>query len=216
MTNLDCIFKSRDIILPTKVCLVKAMVFPVVVWMWELDYKESWALKNWCFWTMVLEKSLESPLDCKDIQPVHPKGNQSWIFIRRTDAEAEASVLWPPAAKNWLIGKDLDAGKDWRWEEKGATEDEMVRWHHWPDGHEQVPGVGDGQGSLTCCSPWGRKELDMTEQLNWTESSLTDTLQMGMNVHKTCWVLLRYTCTSKVHLAGWLSQASAQLVFLRN
>ena len=100
------------------------------VWMWELNYKESWALKNWCFWTVVLEKTLESPLDCKEIQPVHPKGNQSWIFIGRTDAEAEAPILWPPDAKNWLIWKDLDAGKDWRQEEKGTPEDEMVGWHH--------------------------------------------------------------------------------------
>ena len=106
------------------------------VWMWELDYKESWAPKNWCFWTMVMEKTLESPLDCKEIQPVHPKGNQSWIFIERTDAEAEAPILWPPDAKNWLIWKDPDAGKDWRQEEKGMTEDEMVGWHHWLNGHE--------------------------------------------------------------------------------
>ena len=139
--------------------------------MWELDYKESWALKNWCFWTVVLEKTLESPLDCKEIQPFHPKGNQSWIFIGRTDAEAETPIIWPPDAKNLLTGKDPDAGKDWRQEEKERTEDEMVGWHHWLDGHEfeQSPGVGDGQGSLECCSPWSRKELDMTEQLNWTE-----------------------------------------------
>ena len=103
--------------------------------MWELDYKESWVPKNWCFWTVMLEKTLESPLDSKEIQPVHPKGNQSWIFIGRTDVEAEAPILWPPHAKNWLIGKDPDAGKDWRWEEKGMTEDEMVGWHHRLDGH---------------------------------------------------------------------------------
>ena len=106
------------------------------VWMWELDHKESWALKNWCFWTVVLENTLESPLDCKQIQPVHPKGNQSWIFIGRTDVEAQAPLLWPPAGKNWLIWKDPDAGKDWRREEKGVTEDEMVEWRHWPNGHE--------------------------------------------------------------------------------
>ena len=105
------------------------------VWMWELDYKENWALKNWCFWTGMLEKT-ESPLDSKEIQPVHPKGNQSWIFIGRTDAEAETPILWPPDAKNWFIWKDPDAGKDWRWEEKGMTEDEMVVWHHWLNGHE--------------------------------------------------------------------------------
>ena len=106
------------------------------IWMWELEYKESWVLKNWYFWTVVLEKTLESPLDCKEIKPVNPKGNKSWIFIGRTDAEAEAPVLWPLDAKNWLIGKDPDAGKDWRWEEKGTTEDEMVGWHHWLNGHE--------------------------------------------------------------------------------
>ena len=139
--------------------------------MWELDYKESWALKSWCFWTVVLEKTHESPLDCKEIQPVHPKGNQSWIFIGRTDAEGETQILWPPDAKNWLIGKDPGAKKEWRWEEKGITEVEMVGWHHWLNGHEpeQTLGVGDGQGSLVCCSPWGHKESDMTEWLNWTE-----------------------------------------------
>ena len=141
------------------------------VWMWELDYKESWALKNWYFWTVVLEKTLESPLDSKEIQLVHPKGNQSWIFIGRTDADAEIPILWPLDAKNWLIWKDPDAGKGWRQEEKGITEDEMVGWHHWPNEHEfeQAPGDGDTQGGLVCCSPWGRKESDMTEQLNWTE-----------------------------------------------
>ena len=156
------------------------------VWMWELDYKESWALKNWCFWTVVLEKTLESPLDCKEIQSVHPKGNQSWIFIGRTDAEAETLILWPPDVKNWLIGKDPDAEKDWR-QEKGTTEDEMLRWHHWLDGHEfeQVLGVGDGQGSLVCCSPWGCKELDMTEWLNWTElNSPGCWLQASVPLHR--------------------------------
>ena len=139
------------------------------VWMWELDYKESWALKNWCFWTVVLEKTLESPLDCKEIQPVYPKGDQSWIFTWRTDADVETPILWPPDVKNWLIWKDPNGGKDWRQEEKGTTEDEMVGWHHWLDGHEfeQALEVGDGQGSLTCCSPQGRKESDTTEQLNW-------------------------------------------------
>ena len=106
------------------------------VWMWELVYNESWAPKNWCFWTVVLEKTLESPLDCKEIQPVHPKGNQSWVFTGRTDVEAETPILWPPDAKSWLIWKDPDAGKDWRWEEKGTTEDEMVGWHHRLNGHE--------------------------------------------------------------------------------
>ena len=120
----------------TKVCLVKAMVFPVVMYgCWELDYKESWAPKNWCFWTVLLEKTLKGPLDCKEIQPVHPKGNQSWIFLGRTDAEAETPILWPPDVKNWLTGKDPDAGKDWRQEEKGTAEHEMVECHHWLNRH---------------------------------------------------------------------------------
>ena len=139
--------------------------------MWDLDSKESWASKNWCFWTVVLEKTLKSPLDCKETQSVHPKGNQSRIFIARTDAEGETLILGPPDVKNWPTGKDPDAGKDWWQEEKGMTEDEMVGWHHQLNGHEfeQVPGVGDGQGSLAWYSPWGHKELDMPERLNWTE-----------------------------------------------
>ena len=141
-----------------------------LVWMWELGYKESWAPKNWCFRTVVLEKTLENPLDSKEIQPVHPKGNQSWIFIGRTEAEAETPILWPPDMKSWLIGKDSDAGKVWR-QEKGTREDEMVGWHHQLDGHEfeQALGVGDGQGGLVSRSPWGHKESDMIEWLNWTE-----------------------------------------------
>ena len=115
---------------------VKAMIFPVIMYGCELDYKESWALKNWCCWTVVLEKILESPLDCKEIQPVHSKGNQSWIFIGRTDTEAETPILWPHDAKNWLIWKYPDAAKDWRWEEKGTTENEIVGWHHQLNGHE--------------------------------------------------------------------------------
>ena len=139
--------------------------------MWELYYKESWMLKNWYFWTVVLAKTFESLLDCKEIQPVNPKENQSWIFIGRADTEAETPILWPPDEKNWLTGKDPDAGKDWRWEEKGMTEDEMVGWYHWLKGHEfeQASGVGDRQGSLAYCNPWGCKESDMTERLNWTE-----------------------------------------------
>ena len=127
-----------------------------------------WGPKNWCFWTVVLEKTFESPLDCKDIQPVHAKGNQSWIFIEKTDVEVETPILWPPDAKNWLIWEDPDAGKNWRWEEKGMTEDERVGWHHWLNGHEfeQALGVGDGQRSLADCRPWAHKELDTTE-LNW-------------------------------------------------
>ena len=129
------------------------------VWMWELDYKESLVPKNWCFWIVELEKTFENPLDYREMQPVHPKGNQSWLFIGRADAEAEAAILWPPDVKNWLNGKDPDIGKDWR-QEKGMTEDEMVGWHHQLDGHEfeQARGIGDGQGDLTCCSPWSRKE----------------------------------------------------------
>ena len=137
VTNLDSTLKSRDITLPTKVHLSSQNYsFPSShVCMWELDYKESWALKNWCFWTVVLEKTLQSPLDCKEIQPVYPKGNQSWIFIGRTDAEAETPILWPPDVKSWLIWKNPDARKDWR-QEKGTTEDEIVRWHHQVNGHE--------------------------------------------------------------------------------
>ena len=135
--SYDGILKSRDITLLSKVYLVKAVIFSSThVWMWELDYKESWVPKNWCFWTVVLEKTLQSPLDCKEIQLVHPKGNRSWIFIGRTDAEVETPILWPPDAKSWLIGKDPDAGKDWGQEEKGAIEDEMVGWHHRLNGHE--------------------------------------------------------------------------------
>ena len=141
------------------------------VWIWKLNYKESWVPKNWCFWTVVLEKTLESPLDCKEIQPVHPKGSQSWMFIGRTDVEAKTPILWPPDGKNWLIGKDPDAGKDWRWEEKGTTEDEMVGWDHrlgW------TPGDGDGQGGLGCCSSWGRRVgHDWATELNWIETVST-------------------------------------------
>ena len=137
MTNLDNILKSKDITLLTKVHLVKAIVFSSShVWMWELDYKESWVPKNWCFWTVVLEKILESSLDCKEIQPVHPKRNQSWMFTGRIDTEAETPILWLPDSKNWLFGKYPDTGKDWRWEEKGTTEDEMVGWHHELNGHK--------------------------------------------------------------------------------
>ena len=144
--------------------------------MWELDCEESWVLKNWCFWTVVLEKTLESPLGCKEIQPVHPKGDQSWVFIGRTDAKAETPVIWPPHVKSWLIVKDSDAGRDWGQEEKGTTEDEMAGWHHRLDGREfeWTLGDGDGHGGLECCHSWGHKELDRTEWLNWTESSRTD------------------------------------------
>ena len=171
LTNLGSILKRRDITLSTKVHLVKAMYgfSSSHVWMWELGYKESWALKNWCFWTVVLEKTLESPLDCEEIQPVHPKGDQSWVFVGRTDAEAETPILWPPDEKSWLIRKDPDAGKDWEQEEKGTTEDEMAGWHHWlsADGFGWTPGAGDGQGGLVCCSSQGCKESDTIEWLDW-------------------------------------------------
>ena len=154
-----------------------------VGWVWnpvrsmgELDCEEGWAPKNWCFWTVVLEKTLESPLDCKKIQPVHSKGDQSWVFIGRTSAEAETPILWPPHAKTWLIGKVPDAGRDWGQEEKGTTEDEMAGWYHQLDGQEfeWTPGVGDGQRGLACCDSWGHKESDTTERVN----ELTDWLTL--------------------------------------
>ena len=168
MTNLGSLLKSRDITLPTKVHIVKAIVFLVVMYRCE-----SWTIKKpehrqIDAWAVVLEKTLESPLDCKEIQPVNPKRNQPWVFTGRTDAEAEAPILWPPDTKSWLIGKAPDYGKDRRQEEKGMTEDEMVGWHHRCNGHEfeQAPGDGEEQGSLACYSSWHCKQLDMTEQLN--------------------------------------------------
>ena len=160
------------------------------VWMWELDDKESWAQKNWCFWTVVLEKTLESPLDCKEIQPVHTKGDQSWVFIGRTDAEAETPILWPLDVKGWLIWKDPNAGKDWEQEEKGTTEDEMVGWHHRHNGHGfgWTLGVGDGQGSLACCGSWVCKELDTTERLNWTELSSC----FVCFIKNACWIFVKW------------------------
>ena len=139
--------------------------------MWELNCEEGWAPKNWCFWTVVLEKTLESLLDFKEIQPVHSEGDQPWDFFGRNDAKAETPVLWPPHTMSWLIGKDSDAGRDWRQKEKGRTEYEIAGWHHWLDGCESgwTLGVGDGQGGLTCCDSWGPKESDTTEQVNWTE-----------------------------------------------
>ena len=169
MTNLDSILKKQRHYFANKGPSSQGYGFSSGhVWMWELDYKESWAPKNWCFWTVVLEKTLESPLGFKDVQPVHPKGDQSWVFIGRTGVEAETPILWPPYAKSWLIGKDPDARKDWEQEE---TEDEMVGWHHWLNGHGfgWTLGVGDGQGGLACCGSWGRKESDTTERLNSTE-----------------------------------------------
>ena len=160
--------------------------------MWELDYKESYVPKNWCFWTVVLEKTLRVPQTARR-SLVNPKGNQSWIFIGRTDAEAETPIFWPPDVKNWLTGKDPDAGKDWRQEEKGMTEDKMVGWHHPLNepNFEQAPGVGDGQGSQACCSPWGLKGSDTTLQLNWTE----------LKHFRTPWNLKNWwICNLKIHI----------------
>ena len=167
MTNLDSVLKSRCHLAGKGLYSQSYGFSSSHVWMRELDPKKGRALKNWHFWTVVLEKTLESPLDSTEIKLVNPKGNQSWIFIGRTDAEAETPILWQPDWKSWLIGKDPEAGKDWGQEEKGATEDEMVGWHHWIIGQlEQAPGDGVEQGSLVCCSPWGHKKSDMTYRLN--------------------------------------------------
>ena len=175
ITYLDSILKSRDrYYLANKGPSCQGYGFSIShVWMWKLDYKETWALKYLCFWTVVLEKTLESPLDCKEIQPVHPKGDQSWVFIGRTDVEAEIPILWLSDVKNWLIWKDSDAGIDWRQEEKGMTEDEMVGWFHQLNGDEfeQILGVGDGLGGLECCCPWvleSQTWLSDWTGLNWT------------------------------------------------
>ena len=171
ITNLDSILKSRDITLPTKFHLVKAMVFPVVMHgceSWTIKKTEHQRIDAFELWRW---RRLPTVPDFKEIKPVNPKGNQSWILIGKTYAEAEAPIPWPPDVKNWLLGKDPDAGKYWRQEEKGTTEDKMVGWPHWLDGHEfeQAPGAGDGQGCLVCCSSWGLKESGTTEWLNWTE-----------------------------------------------
>ena len=161
MSNLNSILKSRDITCQLRSIRSKLWFFQYHIWMWQLNHIEGWVPKNWCFWTVVLEKTLESPLDCKEIQPVDPKGNQSWMFIGRTDAEAEAPILGHlmRRTKNWLIGKYPDAGKDWVQKEKGTTEDGIFGWHHWFNGYQfaQTPGDSEGQGSLACCSPRGRK-----------------------------------------------------------
>ena len=155
------------------------------VWMWELDCEEGWAPKNWCFWTVVLEKTLKSPLDYKEIQPVHSEGDQPWDFFGRNDAKAETPVLWLPHVKSWLIGKDSDGGRDWRQEEKGTTKDEMAGWHHQLDGCESVwtLGVGDGQGGLMCHNSWGCKESDTTERLNWAEPQILVSIIYHWNSH---------------------------------
>ena len=187
MTNLDSILKSRDIPLPTKVCNSQSYGFSSShVWMWELDHKEGRTSKNWCFRTVVLEKTLESPLDCKEIHSVHPRGNQSWVFIGRTDVEAETPILWPPDVKSWLIWKDPDAGKDWRQEEKGTTEDEMAGWHHWLNAHEfgQVLGDGEGQGKLYAAVHGVRKSWtrggDRTTTCLFLSFRLLHTLTVGI------------------------------------
>ena len=179
------LLKCRNIALLTKVHKMKAMVFPVVMYGCE-----SWTLKKAEYWRMDAFKLLcwrgSCPLDCKEIKPVHPKENQFWIFIGGT--HAESPILWPPDVKNWLIGKDFDAEKDWRQEEKGRTEDEMVGWHHRLNGHEfeQALGVGDGQGDLVCCSPWGHKESDMTERLNWTDPVFSHSVSSGFTTGSDC------------------------------
>ena len=202
MTNLDSILKSIGITLLTESHLVKVMVFPVVMYgceSWTTKKVECWridAFELWCW-----RRLFESPLDCKEIKPIILKENQSWIFIVRTDTETEAPIIWSPDAKSWLIRKNPDAGKEWRQEEKGLTEDEMVGWHHWLNGHEfeQAPGVGDGQGSLACCSPLGHKNSDMTEWLNWTdewnEMEAPDfVLSIFTNLPIMYWVLSQTLC----------------------
>ena len=173
VTNIDSILKAETFLCQERSILSSYVFSNGHVSMWELGYKDSWSLKNWWFWTVVL-KTLGSPLDCKEIQPVPPKGDQSWVFIGRTDAEAETPILWPPHVKSWLIGKDPDSGRDWGQEEKGMTEDELAGWHHQLDAHGfgWTPGVGDGQGGMACCNSWGCRESDMTEWLNWTELNI--------------------------------------------
>ena len=164
--------------------------------MWELDCEESWVPKNWCFWTVVLEKPLESPLNCKEIQQVYSKGDQSWVFFGRNDAEAETLVLWPPHAKSWLIGKDSDAERDWGQEEKGMTEDEMSGWHHRLNAHGfgWTPGVGDGQGGLACCGSWGRRvRNDWATELNWTETTTNPSVKQTEVIEESKEILLVHT-----------------------
>ena len=174
--------------------------------MWELDCEKSWAPKNWCFWTVVLEKTLESPLDCKEIQWVHPKGDQSWVFIERTYAEAETPILWPPHAKSWLIGRDPDAGRDWGQEEKGMAENEMAGWHRQLDGHEfkWTPGVGDGQGGLVCCYSWGHKESDTTDRLNWTELEHSVIARDRKNGCKSISIWVGLQVTLHISFTSWI------------
>ena len=220
MCNLDSILKSRDIILPTKVHQVKAMVFPVV--MYGCESEESWALKNWCFWTVVLEKTLMSPLHCKEIQTVHPKGDQSWVFIGRTDTEAATPILSPPHVKSWLIGKDPDARRHWGQEEKGTAEDEMAGWHHWLDAHEfeWTPGVGDGQGGLAYCNSWGRKESDRTEGLSWTELTEHWTIvislaNLTMPKPLTVWITINWKILKEMGIPDHLTDLASWETYMQ-
>ena len=200
MTNLDSILKNRNYFVKKGPSNQGYSFSSIHVWLWQLDYKESWALKNWHFWTVVLEKTLESLLDCKEIQPVHPKGNQSWVFIGRTDAKAETPTLWPPDVKNWLIWKDPDAGKDWRQEEKGTTEDEMVGWHHRLSGHEfeWTPGVGDVQGGLMCRSSWGHKDCPWLS--NWTELNVIPDLTDALYTVNVTWLKFLLSSAFLAHI----------------
>ena len=194
MTNLDSILQKQRHYFANKGPSGRGYGFSSGhVWMWELDCEESRVQKNWCFWTVVLQKTLESSLDCKEIQPIHSGGDQPWDFFGRNHAKVETPVLWPPHAKSWLIGKDSDTGRDWGQEEKGTTEDEMAWWHHWLDGRESewTLGVGDGQGGLACCNSWGCKESDTTERLNWTE--------LNKKVHS--WHFAIFFCMSCIFLA---------------
>ena len=173
--------------------------------MWELDCEESWVLKNWCFWTVVLEKTLESSSDCKEVQPVHPKGNQSWAFTGKTDVEAETPILWPPYGKSWLIWKDPDAGKDWKQEEKRTTEDEMVGWHHRLRNMSLSKLLELVMDSLTCCCSWGRRELDSTEQLNWTELTWIDLTYTDFYFLFLCHTIFMRLMSSKNQLCELLN-----------
>ena len=190
MTNLDSVFESRDITFFTnKGPSSQSYDFSSShIWMWELDYKESWAPKNWCFWTVGLEKTLEIPLDCKEVKSVHPKGDESWLFIGRSDAKAETPILGVSMRRIDSLQKTLMLGGIEGGRRRGQ-EDEMAGWHHQYNGHEfeQAPGVGDRQGSLVCCSQWGHKESDMTERLNWTESLEGLMLKLSSNILATWW-----------------------------
>ena len=202
-------FKKAETLLPNKGPSSQTYVFSSShAQMWELDHKEGKVPKNWCFWIVALEKTLESPLDCKEIKPVNPKGNQPWVFIGRTDAESKAPILCPHDAKCWLIGKDPDAGKDLRQEEKGTTEDKMVGWYHRLRGHEfeQTPGDSEGQGSLACCSSQGHKELDKTEWLNITDRVLAQRPSWGWQREK--WKGLRAHSSS---VSIWNSIVNLQI-----